>query len=375
MVQQLRQGVRVLVARRGISVWLIFSAGLSVLACEGSSPPPPKVYELSRVARVTVPVPTASREIILAEEDVACIIYSYDEQIYCMARDGNAFTLGQAGDGPGEFRGLVTLLRSEDGTIAAIDRSGLRVVGLSGEFLSSVMLSGFMLDTDRMVGDGLAGTRLTPWAAWLEVVSAQTGEVLSRREFPTDVPDECAEFPLLKKGTMTVAAHVPSSAFLTPWGDVVSVCRANLALWGEEGAGMFEVLNVVSHEDEYPDEQDIADHEAAMNAVQGIAGVTQGIREYRSTPKDWWLGGHTPVFDRARDWTWIGANRDRRAFSYIDIFAGRRFEYVGSVRVHDRMVGFDLFGSTLVVLVELPLSAGASDVAVDWYDISGVAFQ
>ena len=51
-------------------------------------------------------------------------------------------------------------------------------------------------------------------------------------------------------------------------------------------------------------------------------------------------------------------------------------EYVGSVRVRDRLRAFDLLGSTLVVLVERQAGPddadGIADRALDWYDIGGL---
>lgn len=343
---------------------------LGTLACSTDVGPEPAatVFEATLMARVMVPEPTRSTEIVLTEEDTACIIYSYDEQIHCTTTDGGGFTLGRAGDGPGEFRGLVTLLRGGGGSITAIDRSGLRTLSPSGEVLSAVVLPGFLFGTDRMLGQSLSGTRVTPWAVWLEEIDTRTGEVLWERDFPVDAPGECAEHPLLTEGTLSVSAHVPTNGYLTPWNSVLFICRANLALWEHRDAEEFEVLDPVSHEDEYPNAQDVADYEATMRAVPGASDFAREAREYANTPKHWWMGGQTPVFDQARDWAWIGANRDRESFSYVDIFAGERFEYVGAMRVEGRMVGFDLLGSTLVVLVELPLS----DVAIDWYDISGL---
>ena len=47
--------------------------------------------------------------------------------------------------------------------------------------------------------------------------------------------------------------------------------------------------------------------------------------------------------------------------------------FVGSVKVSDHMMGFDLVGSTLVVLVERAAgpddSDGIPDHMIDWYDV------
>ena len=53
-------------------------------------------------------------------------------------------------------------------------------------------------------------------------------------------------------------------------------------------------------------------------------------------------------------------------------------EYVGSVSIRDRLIGFDLLGSTLVVLVERQVGPddtdGIPDRALDWYEIGDLRF-
>ena len=53
-------------------------------------------------------------------------------------------------------------------------------------------------------------------------------------------------------------------------------------------------------------------------------------------------------------------------------------EFSGSVRVRHRGVGFDVLGSTLVLLVDRPVGPddpdGLPDRGIDWYDINGLEF-
>ena len=45
-------------------------------------------------------------------------------------------------------------------------------------------------------------------------------------------------------------------------------------------------------------------------------------------------------------------------------------ELLGTVRVRDRVVGFDVMGSVLVTLVDRPAPADAvADRGIDWYDL------
>lgn len=73
---------------------------------------------------------------------------------------------------------------------------------------------------------------------------------------------------------------------------------------------------------------------------------------------------------------WIATQRGLREWSYLDVYENA--DYGGSVRVRDRIRGFDVLGSTLVVLVDRPLGAddadGVPDRALDWYEIGGNPF-
>ena len=50
-------------------------------------------------------------------------------------------------------------------------------------------------------------------------------------------------------------------------------------------------------------------------------------------------------------------------------------DYAGTVRIRDRLIGYDLMGSTLAALVDrAPGPEGVSARAIDWYDIDGIEF-
>ena len=82
------------------------------------------------------------------------------------------------------------------------------------------------------------------------------------------------------------------------------------------------------------------------------------------------------LFDGANRY-WIATQRDLFEWSYLDVYENA--EYVGSVKVRDRLRGFDLVGSTLVVLVDRQVGAddadGVPDRALDWYDIGDLPFR
>lgn len=78
------------------------------------------------------------------------------------------------------------------------------------------------------------------------------------------------------------------------------------------------------------------------------------------------VGGAPMIFDRAGR-LWVATTRDHEAASYLDVFDPP--EYLGSVRVRDRLLGFDIVGTTLVTLVERerPGPSGLRPRARDWY--------
>ena len=63
-----------------------------------------------------------------------------------------------------------------------------------------------------------------------------------------------------------------------------------------------------------------------------------------------------------------------RTCSYLDLYVGTK--YVGSVQIRDRPIGYDLYRSTFVALVERqPDAEGIAWRAVDWYDIGELDFN
>ena len=66
---------------------------------------------------------------------------------------------------------------------------------------------------------------------------------------------------------------------------------------------------------------------------------------------------------------WVATTRNRDTFSYFDIWTGPK--YIGAVRVQDRLMGFDIFGSTLVTLLERT----PGELAIDWYDLASIKWS
>ena len=98
--------------------------------------------------------------------------------------------------------------------------------------------------------------------------------------------------------------------------------------------------------------------------------VAETLEDYRSRPKSYSLGTEHQLFDSDNRY-WIATRRDTHEWSYLDVYEDAAF--AGSVRVRDRLMAFDLLGSTLVVLVERQVGPddadGVPDRALDWYDV------
>ena len=131
--------------------------------------------------------------------------------------------------------------------------------------------------------------------------------------------------------------------------------------------------SILSGVAEYPTHEDVERYlERCRSPASRFLGLPCEPERFRITPKNYSV--HYWIDDQ--DCLWVLTNRDREAFSYLDIFIGP--EFVGSVRVRHRAVGFDVVGSTLAMLVDRPVGPddpdGFPDRGIDWYDIGGLEF-
>ena len=123
-----------------------------------------------------------------------------------------------------------------------------------------------------------------------------------------------------------------------------------------------------TYAEEFPNDRDIAEIEFRNSRT----AFRLDIDQYRATPKRNRLGVRSLAYD-ARGRLWVATERDRQHHSYLDIYAG--VEHVGTVKVQDRLLGYDLYGPTLVALVERePDADGIAYRWADWYDIGGLDF-
>ena len=352
-------------------------------ACSQEEAPADETISTREVIGTAALPPSESHQVaLLADERVACVVDSYETRVRCVNTEGAVVgVFGRAGEGPGEFgvRGSdnsdIDLLRGDEGTVGVYDAvlGRFTVFEPSGAHVSQVRMP--FLHPLRSFGTVLSGV---VWRGWIPGslmtrfdVNIATGEVVREEASPSGPWDvACGE----------IGWGIPDRA----GGWVFVACEGHLIFVGDTGDA-----TVLRAPTEFPDERDVAREEErlwtvqrsmlpeeATRALQGTSDgtyrsfVDESLEAYRAKPKPYHLGTKHQLFDGANRY-WIATRRDTHEWSYLDVYENA--EYVGSVRVRDRLRAFDLLGSTLVVLVERQVGEddadGVPDRALDWYDI------
>ncbi len=368
-------------ARGPIALVFLSCAGLSFAgACaEGDTPGEP-VFEPEVIGTASVPLSDNNEVAVLAGGRVACVIESYDERVHCVDREGVAVgSFGRKGEGPGEFGGAASLVRGDRGTIGVVDLelSRFSVFEPSGTFVSSVSVPGVTFSPVASFDTVVTGVSLRfvmpgedddgPLMHLYEVdiASGETVREDASRGGPWDV--ECGR----------VINGIPDRrggwAFLACGGYLVF----------DEGAGSeATVVRAPTYVEEFPDERDVARRREEIESLnraftelglEPSESVEEQLESYRATPERYYLRTSQHLFDAGNRY-WVATHRGLHEWSWLDVYENT--EYVASVKVRDRMLGFDVVGSTLVVLVERQLGPededGVPDRAVDWYEVAGV---
>ena len=357
-------------SRRNYTVTLALVVVLCT-AC-GSTPEEATVIPLEPVATAGAPLSGIS-SIALADEATACVIDSYEDRIHCMnRRDEEVGAFGRPGEGPGEFRSLVEVVGGPDGTIGAIDwgLARMTVFETTGTLVSEVALPFFGPFRARapfesaLFGYGMA-SRSGDLSAGFQILHTEldlaSETIVWERAYPVDLVDTGCD-----PGTSAeLARGVP-----TPEGGMVfPVCDGQLIFLADRDGGDATLVRAPLYVEELRSEAEMEAY-AALQRTSPFGSEAAAERR-RTTPLRYNVG--RPVFDD-RDRLWVLTRRFHEGFSQLDIYAGTR--HVGVVQVRDQAVGFDLRGSTLVVLVNRPVGPddpdGFPDRGIDWYDISGL---
>ena len=313
--------------------------------------------------------------VALVGESTACVVDSYFVQIHCVTRDGRTVAIwGREGEGPGEFGNIAALVRGPEETVAVVDHQLSRITTfrLSGEPVSETPLPS-LFSTRGPLGVTLQGHYMEiglPLDIRQVEIDVATGELEWERTFPVSYPrcDDANE-----------NAEARGSAFGSPasgGGMVFPACDGQLILFPDRDGDATVTILRPGFAAEFPNEREVVKFAESRRRTtpwrsNADTDVEADVAAFRQEPKQWLHLG--PKLDDAGR-LWLLTSRDRDEFSYIELVVGA--EYAGTVRVADRVVGLDVLGNSLAVLVELPTGPGDSDGMEDrtvvWYDISGL---
>ena len=295
------------------------------------------LVRLSPVASIPAPL-SANTEIALVDETTACVINSYEVQVRCSDRAGSVVgAFGGEGEGPGEFRAMGALERGPDGTIGVFDLRADRMtvfrpdgVRLSETrvprlFLPAApfgsVISGYYiaLPNDTVVGLSV-----------LADVDVTSGEVLWARDGLDDlIESEC--------GWVSPGRPIPGGGY------VFSSCQSELVFIDDRDDVYGTAVTAPTYVEELPNERDVDAYREGISSIGRGSGMSLPksasepyVAGFRETPKTWLLAGDPLVYDD-RERLWAATTRDRDRFSYLDVYEGT--EYMGTVRVRDRLVG------------------------------------
>lgn len=321
--------------------------------------------------------PSRRSQLTLQAGGAACVIDSYDPRVNCMDPGGESVDFGAEGEGPGEFRFPTFVLRGPTGTIGVVDGqlNRLSMFSASGEFRASTgELPSPLSFGRRQVMDGaVSGSyRRSDSNGDRPVVQAEiaveTGRVEWERAFPHEADVANCSTPSWRT-TRLLLGYGDGS------GDVLFVtCHGEFLVWyadrdAEEPAA---IVRSPTYVERYPTDEEVASQVRMLRSAAWRPVVDE--EEIRTRPKVWY--GARVIDDRRRFWAvshW-NAWADMVAFSHIDMFrlTDRGPEYALTLQVADKVVGMDVLGDTLAVLVVRDAGGVIPERRVDWYDVSGV---
>lgn len=375
---------------RPLSMTIVMTClAVMIIGCSQTQDDPlpgePQIVFLEPAASSSAPM-SYNNDIALVSEEIGCIINSYEHRIRCTDRDGSVVgVFGREGDGPGEFRGASGVERGPDGTVAVID---LRLKRISffltnGTFESAVSMPGAFFP-QVLVGTRAFGEDHFKNVDFSDIASRSPDDMFRPTHMGVDVASgeivwersDIRNHFDLECGRVVLGMPDPRGGY------VFRACQELLVFLEDRDDTTATVVASPTYVEELPNQRDVDEYmeglarlAGSMAQAAGGVSVARSAMEpyasgYREDPKKWFLTGIPFKFDR-KGRLWVGTTRDRDAYSYLDVWIGT--EYVGTVRIRDRLVGYDVLGSTLAALVQrAPRPDGIAQRAIDWYDISEV---
>ena len=340
---------------RGNLAYVAVTTVVAATACSDRDPGSRPIVALEPIA--SIPVPFSERhDVAIVGDGVLCVTNSYEVRVRCLGQDGSLVgVFGRKGEGPGEFPSTPGLVRGPGGTLGAVSENRLTVFEPTGIIVSETTLPFAYLRPAApfgatILGQHFGGGELTPVE-----IRVSSGEILwDRPAMRSQVRTEC--------GGVSLGVASPKGGWTFP------ACQRELVFFEGRDAPTPSIIVAPTYAEELPNARDIAEIEFRNSR----SALRFDVEVYSETPKRNHLRVASLAYD-ARGRLWVATERDRQHNSYLDIYVG--VEHVGTVRVQDRLVGYDLYGPTLVALVERePDADGIAYRWADWYDISGLDF-
>lgn len=305
--------------------------------------------------------------LLLTDDNNACLIDSYESQVVCGGPEWREVTrLGREGRGPGEFYALLGVESLESGGLGVVDFGNRRATLLSpsGRVERTIPFGG-RPSLIRTPADSILLVPESDPGHWAP------GQSSTRRR--TRIARVRVETGAIQWDTLLVPESVPM-------GDIPMVGGA----WSPQHGYVFlqypyqlirfspagDFLNVISpshYEPEFPSDQDAKKHISDLTQLFGQRPSDQSIRHWREKPKRGVVNVQQVTFSED-GLLWVATTRDRTLWSYIDVYSSGGKGHVGSLRVRDRLLAFDVRQGTLAVLVERKRD-GIPAYDIDWYRV------
>jgi hypothetical protein len=196
------------------------------------------------------------------------------------------------------------------------------------------------------------GAAATSSFAWLSIENGKVRRQLDLRGAPGD-PNERAD--------IAAAAEAPDGTIVTWTGE------AALHRFDSAGAYIGD-LRLPEYREERRNARDMEERAETYRAVFKMEAPAEVLREQAAKPKPALVPGEPLKYD-SRGRLWLLTSRGHDEFSYFEVFDGER--HVGRARVRDRVLGFDVLDTTLVVLAERGTrdANGLRPLHLDWYRV------
>lgn len=326
----------------------------------------------------SAPSPLSVRSgLTLLAGGAACVIDSYWHRVNCIDPGGESVEFGAEGEGPGEFTFPGDVLRGPSGTIGVVDRGlqRLSMFSASGEFLAST--GGLPARFAASRREVRAGTVLGWYRRFDSTgdqplvqaeIDAATGRVEWERAFPYMGNVVSCSTPLSRVSRLAGGDGRGDLLFLACYGEVL--------VWyaDRDAEEPTAIVRSPTYVERYPTDEDVAP-ELRMLRSSSLGSFIRE-EEIRARPKVWY--GPRVVDDRRRFWAvshWTAESDVIPPLSYIDVFrlTDEGPDYALTLQVVDKVVGMDVLGNTLAVLVERDGGGVITERRVDWYDVASVA--